>query len=176
MSTKTKQAEKETIKKEEVATKMLKDDSKKDEEAAVKETAKESARPSAKKTFYTAVGRRKTSIARVKLTAEKGDIMVNGKVIHEYFPSELSKTIYLEPFRTTNTIGKWSGTITLIGGGRNSQLYAYILGVSRMLSSYDERFKTILRKRGFLTRDPRAKERKKPGLMGARKVKQSPKR
>jgi small subunit ribosomal protein S9 len=97
--------------------------------------------------------------------------------LENYFSGPINHTLYIEPFRTTNTIGKWSGILTVIGGGQKSQLQAVILAFSRCLVKYDsERFRPILRKRGFLTRDPRVKERKKPGLMGARKKKQSPKR
>ena len=132
---------------------------------------------SARKEIFYAVGRRKLAIARAILILEKGDIIVNGKPLETYFPSNIAKISYVEPFRTTNTIGKWSGKITVSGGGQSAQLQAVILAISRILTKYDtEKFKPLLRKRGFLTRDPRAKERKKPGLMGARKKKQSPKR
>lgn len=130
----------------------------------------------AKKTFYHGVGRRKTSIARAILFCEKGELIVNGKPIETYFKSPMEKTFYSEVFRTTNMIGRWSGKITVSGGGPNSQLGAVILAISRVLSKFDDRNRSILRKKGYLTRDPRAKERKKPGLMGARKQKQSPKR
>lgn len=129
-----------------------------------------------KKTFYHGVGRRKTSIARAILFCEKGELLVNGKPIEVYFKSPLEKTFYTEVFRTTNMIGRWSGKITVSGGGQNSQLSAAVLAISRVLSKFDDRNRSILRKKGYLTRDPRAKERKKPGLMGARKQKQSPKR
>ena len=129
-----------------------------------------------KKTFYSAVGRRKTAIARIRIINEKSPILVNKKPIEEYFPGEVAKVYYSEPFRTTNTLGKLSASILVEGGGRQAQLQAVILGISRALTILNPSFKSLLRKKGFLTRDPRAKERKKPGLMGARKKKQSPKR
>jgi len=128
------------------------------------------------KTVYDAVGRRKTAIARVRLVNEKGPILVNKKPIEEYFRGELLKVYYSEPFRTTNTLNKVSASILVEGGGKEAQLGATILGISRSLILLNPSFKSTLRKKGFLTRDSRAKERKKPGLMGARKKKQSPKR
>lgn len=129
------------------------------------------------KKFYFSVGRRKEAIAKTKLVVEKGEIMINGKSFETYFPEQISKIAYIEPFRTTNMLDRWSGFIKVMGGGHKSQLHAVILAISRCLVQFDsERFRPILRKRGFLTRDPRVKERKKPGLMGARKKKQSPKR
>lgn len=129
-----------------------------------------------KSKFIFAVGRRKCSVANIKLKHEKGEILVNGKPLEVYFPGEIAKIYYNEPFRITNTLKMWSGTARIVGGGRNAHLEALILGFARLLVKFDEKFKSVLRKRGFLTRDPRAKERKKPGLMGARKEKQSPKR
>ena len=129
------------------------------------------------KKFYYSVGRRKSAIAKAKLVVEKGEIMVNNKTLETYFPGSIDKLYYTEPFRTTNMINRWSGEIKVIGGGHKSQLAAVILSISRCLLEYDQdKFRPILRKKGFLTRDPRVKERKKPGLMGARKKKQSPKR
>lgn len=129
-----------------------------------------------KKSVYTAVGRRKTAIARIRFINEKGILLVNGKPIEKYFPGAIAQTYYSEPMRTTNTLGKLSGSILVEGGGTNAQLQAIVLAISRALIKLNPDFKTTLRKRGFMTRDPRAKERKKPGLMGARKKKQSPKR
>lgn len=126
---------------------------------------------------YHAVGRRKEAIAQVHLILEKGDILVNSLTLEQYFSGNISKIALAEPFRTTNTVGRWSGKIKVTGGGIISQLQAVILAISRCLVKYDtERNKPILRKRGYLTVDARVKERKKPGLMGARKKKQSPKR
>lgn len=141
--------------------------------------------------FYYAVGRRKTSSARVRLygvadtevkvgnlTVKKGEIYVNNRPIEQYFRGEAFAKIYLEPFRTTNTMGRFAGTIRVVGGGASGQLAAVIHGISRALAKVDpEKFPTILRKRGFMTRDPREKQRRKAGFAGkARARKQSPKR
>lgn len=141
--------------------------------------------------FYQAVGRRKVSTARVRLyvapdgqltlsgkTLKKGDIIVNGKPAEEYFTGEISKRVYLEPFRTTNTIGRFVVSALITGGGPSGQLGAFIHGTSRALVQADsEKFKTILKKRGYLTRDSRMKERRKAGFaQKARARKQSPKR
>lgn len=144
-----------------------------------------------KKSFISVVGRRREAKARVRLYPEikedilwgekmigKGQIFVNQKPIEEYFPSEVEKASYSEPLRTTNTLGKFTFTIKVEGGGRNGQLEALINGVARALVKYDkEKFRPILKKKGFLTRDARTRERRKVGRGGkARRVKQSPKR
>lgn len=133
--------------------------------------------------YYEAVGRRKESTARVRFHVDnddvsKGSIVVNGRAVEKYFPGEVSKKMYLEPFRTTNTIGRFAVTIKVEGGGLSGQLGAVIHGLSRALVKVDpEKFRPILKKRGFMTRDPRAKERRKAGYAGkARARKQSPKR
>lgn len=130
---------------------------------------------------YQAVGRRKSAIARVRLILNRDQkekvFTVNSLPVEKYFSLEQYKKQYLEPLRTTNTLNRFDVSVKIKGSGLSGQLGAMILGISRALVKVDpERFKKILRKRGFLTRDPRAKERKKVGLMGARKVKQSPKR
>lgn len=141
--------------------------------------------------FYQAVGRRKEATARVKLmvatsgeiilndkTLKGGEQLVNNRAIENYFPGEIFKKLYLEPFRTTNTIGRFVTSALISGGGPTSQLGAFILGVSRALEKVDkEKFHPILKKKGYLTRDPRAKERRKAGFaQKARAKKQSPKR
>jgi len=143
------------------------------------------------RSYYEAVGRRKESSARVRLyvvkegaitvggtAIEKGNMVVNGKEVEKYFPGEISKKIYQEPFRTTNTLGRFVVSVKVAGGGLSGQLSAVIHGVSRALEKVDkEKFRPILKKRGFLTRDPRAKQRRKAGFAGkARARKQSPKR
>jgi len=133
----------------------------------------------AKKDYIQVIGRRKSSTARVRLyTNDKGDIEVNGVRIEEYFPGEVNKSRYLEPMRTCNVIGKYLTTIKVEGSGKQSQLDAVIHGISRALVQLDdEKFHPILKKRGFLTRDPRVKERRKVGTGGkARRKKQSPRR
>lgn len=141
--------------------------------------------------YYEAVGRRKTSSARVRMHVvkddkvtiagkemEKGQITVNGRDIEQYFPGEVLKKMYMEPFRTTNTMNRFAITITTTGGGLYSQLGAVIHALSRALEKVDkEKFRPILKKRGFMKRDPRAKQRRKAGFAGkARARKQSPKR
>ncbi len=136
------------------------------------------------KEFIYAVGKRKEAVARIRLypsaSAElnKGDIIVNGKEIEEYFSSQVQKAKYLEPLHITNTIGKYVLTVKVSGGGVSSQLDALILGISRALAKLDsEKHRSILRKKGFLTRDARIRERRKVGMGGkARRKRQSPKR
>lgn len=133
-----------------------------------------------KVSYYEAVGRRKTSTARVRLHIDKieKEFMVNDRPVDKYFPGEVAKKLYLEPFRTTNTIGRFAVTVKVEGGGLSGQVGAVIHGLSRALIKVEpEKFRPILKKRGFLTRDPRAKERRKAGYAGkARAKKQSPKR
>lgn len=144
-----------------------------------------------KPTYYEGVGRRKVATARARLyvvnegaltirgmSVNKGDMFVNGVDVEKYFPGEISKKLYTEPFRTTNTIGRFAVTCTATGGGSNGQLDSIVLAISRALEKVDkEKFRPILKKRGFLSRDARAKERRKAGYAGkARARKQSPKR
>lgn len=144
-----------------------------------------------KATYYEALGRRREASARVRLyvvTGEtlklgdkelaKGVMIVNNRDAEKYFPGEVYKKMYLEPFRTTNTVGRFVTTILVTGGGLNGQLGAVIHAISRALLKVDlEKFRPILKKRGFLKRDPRAKQRRKAGFAGkSRARKQSPKR
>lgn len=141
--------------------------------------------------YYEAVGRRKTASARVRLyvvpetsvtvkgtAMEKGSMMVNGRPVEKFFPGEVFKKMYMEPFRTTNTLNRFAVSVTTVGGGLNGQLTATIHGISRALEKVDkEKFRPILKKRGFMMRDPRAKQRRKAGFAGkSRARKQSPKR
>lgn len=141
--------------------------------------------------YYEAVGRRKEASARARLYVVvgekvavsgnelgKGEILVNGKPVDKYFPGEVYKKMYFEPFRTTNTVNRFATSILVDGGGLAGQVGATVHAVSRALLKVDpEKFRPILKKRGFLTRDPRAKQRRKAGFAGkARARKQSPKR
>ncbi len=139
--------------------------------------------------YYEAVGRRKTSSARVRLyvaesvtlagvAVAKGDMIVNGRPVENYFPGEVLKKMYQEPFRTTNTMGRFAVAVKAAGGGLSGQLAAVIHGISRALEIVDkDKFRPILKKRGFMKRDPRAKQRRKAGFAGkSRARKQSPKR
>lgn len=123
-----------------------------------------------------AVGRRKTATARVWLYSEKGPFFVNGQPVQNYFPGKAAEAFYIRPFQITTTLNKFRVKARVSGSGKSGQLGAVVHGLSRALLAFDENFKPQLKKHGLLTRDSRKKERKKPGLLGARKAKQSPKR
>jgi len=131
-----------------------------------------------RKKYTYAVGRRKTATARVRLFKGKGKILVNKKPIDEYFPGEVAKVFYLQPFQVTDTMGKYDATVIVEGSGKNGQLDAVVHGISRALDKENkELYHPALKKNKLLTRDARMRERRKPGQMGrARKKKQSPKR
>lgn len=131
----------------------------------------------AKKEYIYAVGRRKRSVARVRLFSGKGQTMVNEKPIGEYF-KDIPSVYFFKPFELTDTVGKYYATAKVIGGGKTGQLEAFVHGLSRALvQANTEKFRAALKSAGLLTRDPREKERRKPGLaQGARARKQSPKR
>jgi len=130
------------------------------------------------KDFISAIGRRKTAVARVRLWKGKEDIVVNDKSISEYFKGEIFKKIYQLPFVVTDTLGQYAGSIKISGSGTKAQIGAFTHGVARVLAKIDpEKYKPVLRAKGFLTRDPRMKETRKVGQGGkARAKKQSPKR
>ena len=121
-------------------------------------------------------GRRKSSVARVRLLPGKGNIVVNGKSIDEYFGLETLKVIVRQPLVATETLGKFDVIINVQGGGFTGQAGAARHGIARALLEADEEFRAILKKAGFLTRDPRMKERKKYGLKAARRAPQFSKR
>lgn len=132
-----------------------------------------------KQDYIFAVGRRREATARIRLFAKgKGAITVNGREVEKYFGGEVFKNIYLAPFAVTGTIGKFDVTARILGGGQAGQLGALTHGISRALEKYDrEKYRTLLKKAGLLTRDSRMKERRKPGFaQKARAKKQSPKR
>ena len=130
---------------------------------------------SAKPYFY-GTGRRKSSIARVRLYPGTGAITINGKDIDAYFGLETLKLIVNQPFGVTNTIGKFDIVASVKGGGFSGQAGAIRHGLSRALVAADENYKPALKAAGFLTRDPRMKERKKYGLKAARSAPQFSKR
>lgn len=133
----------------------------------------------AKMSFYQAIGRRKESTARVRLyVGGNGEIIVNDRPVEQYFPGEIAKLAYLQPFQLTDSLNRFRVTIKVEGGGLSGQLGAVIHGIARSLEKIDrEKYRPLLKKAGLLTRDPRAKERRKAGLAGkARARKQSPKR
>jgi small subunit ribosomal protein S9 len=122
-----------------------------------------------KGTEYYATGRRKESVARVWLVPGSGNIQVNKKEVMNYFKRPTLDMIIRQPFTVTNTEGQYDIKATVKGGGLSGQAGAMVLGISRALVKANEELKTDLRKAGFLTRDPREKERKKYGRPGARK-------
>ena len=130
---------------------------------------------SAKPYFY-GTGRRKKSVARVRLYPGTGVITINGRDIDDYFGLETLKLIVNQPFGVTNTIGKFDIVASVKGGGFSGQAGAIRHGLSRALVLADEANKPALKAAGFLTRDPRMKERKKYGLKGARRAPQFSKR
>ena len=125
---------------------------------------------------FQGTGRRKESIARVRLVAGKGEITVNGRTLDEYFGTEILKVIVNQPFSVTNTVGKYDVIVKVTGGGYTGQAGAIRHGISRALLEVNSEFRPALKANGFLTRDPRMKERKKYGLKKARKAPQFSKR
>jgi small subunit ribosomal protein S9 len=131
----------------------------------------ESAKP-----FFYGTGRRKKSVARVRVYPGTGSVTINGKSIDEYFGLETMKLIVNQPFEVTGTAGKFDIVCTVVGGGLSGQAGAIRHGLSRALVLADEANKAPLKAAGFLTRDPRMKERKKYGLKAARRASQFSKR
>jgi len=144
-----------------------------------------------KKNYVFAVGRRKAAVAQVRLYSsindnfkwgvldvKKGDILVNQKPIADYFSGETARFKYTEPLRVANAQNKFTFTINVRGGGPSGQLEAVVAGISNALSKADtEAFRGMLKKKGFLTRDARVRERRKVGMGGkSRRKLQSPKR
>ena len=130
---------------------------------------------SAKPYFY-GTGRRKSSVARVRVYPGSGMITINGKDIDQYFGLVTLKLIINQPFEVTGTMGKFDIVANVAGGGLSGQAGAIRHGVARALLLADETYRSPLKKAGFLTRDPRMKERKKYGLKAARRAPQFSKR
>ena len=130
---------------------------------------------SAKPYFY-GTGRRKSSIARVRIVPGTGVITINGRDIDDYFGLGTLKLIVNQPFETTGTVGTFDIICTVKGGGVSGQAGAIRHGLARALLQADPNYRTLLKKAGFLTRDPRMKERKKYGLKAARRAPQFSKR
>ena len=128
------------------------------------------------KPYFYGTGRRKKSVARVRLYPGSGVITINGRDIDDYFGLETLKLIVNQPFGVTGTEGKFDIIATVNGGGISGQAGAIRHGVARALLTADEANKPALKKAGLLTRDPRMKERKKYGLKGARRAPQFSKR
>lgn len=129
----------------------------------------------AKKYFY-GTGRRKSSVARCRLLPGTGMITINGRSIDEYFGLETLKVIVRQPFAATKTEGKFDVFVNVTGGGFTGQAGAIRHGISRALLEADADYRAALKAEGYLTRDPRMKERKKPGLKKARRAPQFSKR
>ena len=124
-----------------------------------------------------ATGKRKTSVARVWIYPGNGQVIVNGKSFKEYFYDHIvAEDIIFAPFRVSNLLGKFDVKCTVEGGGKSAQAEAIRHGIAKALVYYLPDLKPILKKAGFLTRDPRKKERKKYGLRGARRGQQYSKR
>ncbi len=130
---------------------------------------------SAKPYFY-GTGRRKKSVARVRLLPGSGNVTINGRDIDDYFGLETMKLVVNQPFGVTATEGKFDVICTVKGGGFSGQAGAIRHGISRALLLADETYRPALKKAGLLTRDPRMKERKKYGLKAARRAPQFSKR
>ena len=117
-----------------------------------------------------ALGRRKAAVARVYLAAGKGNITINDRTLENYFPDESLQYIVMQPFTVTESAGKFDVKVTLNGGGTKGQAEAVRLGIARALCEVDkEAYRSTLKAAGFLTRDAREVERKKPGQPGARR-------
>lgn len=129
----------------------------------------------ASKQFH-GVGRRKKSVARVYISAGNGNITINGVELDKYFPMETLQTLVKSPLTVTETEGKYDVKVNVYGGGYSGQAGAIRHGISRALLTVDGDFRKTLKAEGFLTRDPRMKERKKYGLKKARKAPQFSKR
>ena len=129
-----------------------------------------------KQTYYHGTGRRKTAVAQVKLMSGNGAIIVNGTPYEEAFPKPEQQRTLLQPLLVTENVGKYNAVIKVAGGGVSGQSGAICHGIARALIKASENLRPVLRQYGLLTRDPRVKERKKPGLKRARKAPQYTKR
>lgn len=125
---------------------------------------------------YNATGRRKSSVARVRLVPGEGKITINGRDLKEYFGLKTLELIIKQPFEATETKGKYDVLVNVFGGGISGQAGAIRHGIARALLDVDAEYRPVLKKAGLLTRDPREKERRKYGLKKARKASQYSKR
>ena len=129
-----------------------------------------------KKPYFYGTGRRKSSVARVRLIPGSGVITINKRDIDDYFGLGTLKLVVRQPFMATGTEGKFDVVVSVCGGGVSGQAGAIRHGVARALIQANEEYRPVLKKAGFLTRDPRMKERKKYGLNAARRASQFSKR
>jgi small subunit ribosomal protein S9 len=125
--------------------------------------------PENKPSLYLGTGRRKTAVARVRLSSGSGKILVNGRTFENYFPVESMRMVVSQPFTVTGTLEKYDAQVTVSGGGPQGQATAVRHGLARALLGVDPNYRPLLKSEGFLTRDPRMRERKKYGQPGARK-------
>jgi small subunit ribosomal protein S9 len=126
--------------------------------------------------YFWGTGRRKSATARVRICRGSGKIVVNSRSFEDYFPIPLTRKIIVQPLATTETMGKFDVYANIQGGGSTGQSGALRHGIARALVKFNEEFRSPLKKGGFLTRDPRMKERKKYGLKKARRKPQFSKR
>ena len=129
-----------------------------------------------KQPYFYGTGRRKSSVARVRVYAGSGNVTINGRNIDDYFGLETLKLLVRQPLTLTESADKFVIVCTVAGGGVTGQAGAIRHGLSRALLQYDAELRPVLKKAGFLTRDPRMKERKKYGLKAARRAPQFSKR
>jgi small subunit ribosomal protein S9 len=125
--------------------------------------------PAAKPQFVWGVGRRKSSVARVRIAPGSGKIEINGRELNDYFTGERDRKAIFGPLEVTNTGGKMDVLVNATGGGPTGQAGAIVMGLGRALAKYDQSLEAALRGSRFLTRDSRMKERKKYGQRGARR-------
>jgi small subunit ribosomal protein S9 len=130
----------------------------------------------AERVQYQGTGRRKTSVARVRLIPGEGKVIVHKRPLNEYFGKKTLEMIVRQPLALTSSEGKFDVLANVHGGGITGQAGAVRLGIARALLKFDAEIRPVLKKAGFLTRDPRMKERKKYGLKGARRAPQFSKR
>ena len=126
--------------------------------------------------YFYGTGRRKSSVARVRLLPGTGNVTINGRTMDEYFGLETLRMLVRQPLELTGTMGKFDVVVNVVGGGVSGQAGAIRHGITRALIESDETLKAVLKKAGFVTRDPRMKERKKYGLKAARRAPQFSKR
>ena len=127
-------------------------------------------------TYFYGTGRRKSSVARVRLLPGSGNVTINGRTMDDYFGLETLKLLVRQPLELTGTLGKFDVIVNVVGGGVSGQAGAIRHGITRALIESDETLKPVLKKAGFVTRDPRMKERTKYGLKAARRAPQFSKR
>lgn len=154
--------------------------SEKKEAKAKKVTEKKSTKKSNANKYFYAVGRRKTSVAQVRIfpssSVGEEDLIVNNRDMKEYFSGTIMQATFVSPFKETGLLDKFKVSVIVKGGGISSQVEAIRLGISRALIKFDETLRPVLKANGFLTRDSRKVERKKPGLKKARRAPQWAKR